>query len=286
MSELDVQGALKELERIARAAGALVMTGYRRGGDVSKKGAIDLVTEFDLASEALLTRELAQSFPEVEVVAEEAQGKRAIERADERLRFFVDPIDGTTNFAHGHPFFCIALGLCRGGSPLAGVIFAPALDLCWTGGVDIGALRNGQPCAVSRRAPLSEALCATGFGYDVVGRGEDNVMEFRAVQARSRGVRRCGAAAIDLALVADGTYDAYWEFMLQPWDLAAGAAIVRGAGGRASDFDGGALDVQAGAVIASNGLVHDTLVEVIRETRAGRPVPVRGGATSHEAARE
>ena len=280
MSELDLESALNELERIARAAGALVMSGYRRGGDVSKKGAIDLVTEFDLASEALLTRELAQSFPEIEVVAEEAQGKRAVERADERLRFFVDPIDGTTNFAHGHPFFCVALGLCRGGTPIAGVIFAPALDVCWTGGAELGAWRNGAPCAVSTRGPLSEALCATGFGYDVVGHGEDNVMEFRAVQARSRGVRRCGAAAIDLALVADGTYDAYWEFMLQPWDLAAGSAIVRGAGGRASDFAGGTLDVQAGAVIASNGVVHDALVDVIRDTRGGRPVPMRGAASS------
>jgi myo-inositol-1(or 4)-monophosphatase len=256
------------------------MNGYRRGGDVTKKGAIDLVTEFDLASEALLTRELAHSFPAIEVVAEEAQGKRAIERADDRLRFFVDPIDGTTNFAHGHPFFCIALGLCRGGTPIAGVIFAPALDVCWTGGAELGARRNGEPCRVSSRAPLSEALCATGFGYDVVGQGEDNVMEFRAVQARSRGVRRCGAAAIDLALVADGTYDAYWEFMLQPWDLAAGAAIVRGAGGRASDFSGGSLDVQAGAVIASNGLVHEALVEVIRETRGGRPIPTRGAVSA------
>jgi myo-inositol-1(or 4)-monophosphatase len=276
MSELDLAAAVRELERIARVAGALVMGGYRRAGAITKKGAIDLVTEFDLASEALLTRELTSSFPGIAVIAEEAQGKRAITRADEQLRIFVDPIDGTTNFAHGHPFFCVSLGLCRGGSPLAGVVFAPALDVCWSGGATLGAFRNGERCSVSARAPLGEALCATGFGYDVVGAGEDNVPEFRAVQSRSRGVRRCGAAAMDLALVADGTYDAYWEFMLQPWDVAAGAALVAAAGGRVSDFEDGPLDVQRGAVIASNGLVHDALVNTIRETRAGRPVPLRG----------
>lgn len=264
-----------ELERIAREAGALIMHGYRSAGAITKKGAIDLVTEYDLASEAHLVRELGRTLPEVEIVAEEAQGKRAIARDDAALRCFVDPIDGTTNFAHGHPFFCVALGLCRGASPLAGVVFAPALDICWSGSRATGALRNGAPCRVSGRRTLGDALCATGFGYDVVGSGEDNVMEFRAVQARSRGVRRCGAAAIDLALVADGTYDAYWEFMLQPWDLAAGAAIVAAAGGRTSSFDGGPIDVQRGAVIASNGSVHDELLSVIREVRGGRPVPTR-----------
>jgi myo-inositol-1(or 4)-monophosphatase len=264
-----------ELERIAREAGALIMGGYRSAGAITKKGAIDLVTEYDLASEAFLVRELGRVLPDVEVIAEEGQGKRAIARDDAALRCFVDPIDGTTNFAHGHPFFCVSLGLCRGASPIAGVIFAPALDICWSGSPATGALRNGAPCRVSARATLGDALCATGFGYDVVGSGEDNVQEFRAVQARSRGVRRCGAAAIDLALVADGTYDAYWEFLLQPWDLAAGAAIVEAAGGRTSGFEGAATDVQGGAVIATNGLVHDELLGLIREVRGGRPVPTR-----------
>lgn len=275
MNEGELTRVLPELERIARAAGALILGGYRRARTVSKKGASDLVTEFDLASEALLMRELAQSFPELEVVAEEAQGKRAVARAAESLRLFVDPIDGTTNFAHGHPFFCVSLGLCRGASPLVGVVFAPALDICWSGGVGMGVARDGEPCRVSGSEPLSEALCATGFGYDVVGSGDDNSAEFRAVQTRSRGLRRCGAAAIDLALVADGTYDAYWEFLLQPWDVAGGAALVLGAGGSVTDFEGGEVDVQSGAVVASNKLVHRELIAVLRETRGGRPVPLR-----------
>ena len=275
MSGVDLQLVLSELERIGRAAGALAMSGYRRGGAITKKGAIDLVTEYDLAVEAQVTAELGRAFPQLAVVAEEAQGKRAVEQSDDTLRFFVDPIDGTTNFAHGHPFFCVSLGLCRGPAPLAGVIFAPALDVCWSGAVGHGARRNGEPCRVATRALLGDALCATGFGYDVVGAGHDNVDEFRVVQARSRAVRRCGAAALDLALVADGTYDAYWEFMLQPWDMAAGAALVLAAGGRASNFDGGALDVRTGAVVASSGLVHDELLGVLREVRGARPVPTR-----------
>jgi len=273
MSELS--DYVDALTRIAREAGQLVMRGYRRDTRVTKKGEIDLVTEYDLASEALITEQLARALPGLPVVGEEAQGKRVIERGDEGLRLFVDPIDGTTNFAHGHPFFAVSLGLCRGGTPLAGVIYAPALDLLWSGAVGEGAFRNGEACRVSASATLRDALCATGFGYDVVGAGDDNVAEFRLVQSRCRAVRRCGAAAIDLALVADGTYDGYWEFMLQPWDVAAGAALVLAAGGRVSDFDDRALDVHRGAVVASNRLVHAPLRETLAEVRRGKPVPTR-----------
>ncbi|MDB4977550.1 MAG: Inositol-monophosphatase [Myxococcaceae bacterium] len=275
MNDVNLSSLVADVEGIARSAGALMMGGYRRSTQITKKGAIDLVTEYDVAVEALVTKELKSTFRHIAIVAEEGQGKRSIERRDDALRFFVDPIDGTTNFAHGHPFFCVSIGLCRGPTPIAGVIYAPALGIIWTGSAAHGAVRNGEACVVSSRATLGDALCATGFGYDVVGAGEDNVAEFRAVQNQARGIRRCGAAALDLALVADGTYDAYWEFMLQPWDLAAGAAIVRAAGGRTSGFAGEDIDVQTGAVIASNGLVHDELMTSIREVRRGRPVPVR-----------
>jgi myo-inositol-1(or 4)-monophosphatase len=266
---------LPELARIAREAGDIIMQGYRRGATIRKKGAIDLVTEFDLASEAHIAAELARVFPDVIVVGEEGHGARPPRAESDALVCFVDPIDGTTNFAHGHPFFCVALGVCRGGAPLAGVVLAPALGLCWSGALGAGATRNAEPCGVSGCEELADALCATGFGYQVVGAEDDNLREFALVQGRARGVRRCGAAALDLALVADGTYDAYWEFMLQPWDMAAGCALVLAAGGQVSAFDGGPLDVRRGACLASNGLVHASLAGAVAEARGGRPVPQR-----------
>ncbi len=270
---------LAEVERIAREAGALAREGYRPvgGTTIHKKGAIDLVTEYDLRSEAHIVKELGRVFPDIAVVGEEAQGKTDVAQGSATaLRFFVDPIDGTTNFAHGHPFFCVSIGLCQGTQPVAGVIYAPVLELCWVGAVGQGATRNGAPCRVSECDALGEALCATGFGYDVAGKQDDNVAEFGAVQARARGIRRCGAAALDLALVSDGTYDAYWEFMLQPWDLAAGAALVLAAGGHATGFSGQTLNVLEGAVVAtSTAQVSVQLREIIDGVRGGRAVRTR-----------
>lgn len=264
---------LPDVLEVAREAGQLVMRGYRSAHNVHKKGAIDLVTAYDLASEAHIAQRLGALFPHIAIVGEEGAQKSGA--GTDALTFFVDPIDGTTNYAHGHPFFCVSLGLCRAGQPLLGVIVAPALGLEWTAVVGLGAQRNGAPCSVSSTPLLQDALCATGFGYQVVGQINDNLPEFAEVQRHVRGVRRCGAAALDLALVADGTYDAYWEFMLQPWDMAAGCALVLGAGGRMSAFDGGALDVRTGACVASNGAVHAPLCEMLQKARAGRPVPLR-----------
>jgi myo-inositol-1(or 4)-monophosphatase len=278
VSAREAAALLPELTRIAREAGELIMQGYRRGAEttkISKKGAIDLVTEFDLAAESHIVAELARSCPELIVIGEEGKGQRLPSRDADGLVCFVDPIDGTTNFAHGHPFFCVSLGICRGGAPLAGVVLAPALGVTWTGALGQGATRNGEPCGVSHTGQLSEALCATGFGYQVVGAEDDNLREFASVQNRTRGVRRCGAAAMDLALVADGTYDAYWEFMLQPWDMAAGCALVLAAGGVVTSFDQGAPDVRSGACLASNGRVHAELAALLHGARGGRPVPTR-----------
>jgi myo-inositol-1(or 4)-monophosphatase len=258
---------------VAREAGELVMAGYRkpRTLHVTKKGAIDLVTQFDLASERHIVGRLQRLYPEIGIVGEEGHALPA----SDTLTFYVDPIDGTTNFAHGHPFFCVSLGLCRNGTPLLGVLVAPALAVEWTGLVGYGAFRNGEPCHVSTTGVLGDALCATGFGYSVVGVEDDNLREFAQVQNRVQAVRRCGAAALDLALVADGTYDAYWEFLLQPWDMAAGAALVLAAGGNVSDFAGGACDVRTGACVASNGPLHGPLTELVRTARGGKPVPLR-----------
>jgi myo-inositol-1(or 4)-monophosphatase len=201
------------------------------------------------------------------VIGEETHGKGA-HASDDGLVVYVDPIDGTTNFAHGHPFFCVSLGLCRGGEALAGAIVAPALNLAYLGAVGHGATRNGAPCDVSQESELHEALCATGFSYDVVGSDDDNLAEFAHVQAAVQGVRRCGSAALDLALVADGTYDAYWERDLQAWDMAAGAALVLAAGGKLSDYQGGHADPRVGTMVATNRRLHDKVIALIGEVRA------------------
>jgi myo-inositol-1(or 4)-monophosphatase len=255
---------------IAHDAGALLLEGWRRAPRVTKKGAIDLVTDFDLRCEAQLRAHLARAFPAHSVVAEEGA---AHDGAHDGPVWYVDPIDGTTNFAHGHFFFAISLGLVVDGTPVVGVVHAPALGTTWHGAVGHGAWRRGPdgvdvPCATSRVAVLDDALLATGFPYDRRTSPENNLREFAALKLRAQGIRRCGAASLDLCLVADGTYDGYWEQKLAPWDLAGGTALLRAAGGMATDYAGGALDVRAGRVVATNGPLHPALVAALAEVRA------------------
>ncbi|MCK6549706.1 inositol monophosphatase, partial [Myxococcota bacterium] len=165
---------------------------------------------------------------------------------------------------------CVSIGLVRvtpsGTEPLVGVVAAPALGLTWSGARGLGALRNDEPCRVTSTATLQDSLVATGFAYDQ-STDDDNVPETRAFLKRTRGIRRCGAAAIDLAMTADGTYDLYWEQRLNPWDISAGALLVLEAGGRLSDYGGGPLDVRKGRVVASNGAIHDEALGVLTDVR-------------------
>jgi len=275
MNDGELKAARTAVEQVARRAGALVLEGYRTDKQVQRKGRIDLLTEYDLASEKLVLGELRRLFPGTLVVGEEADGP-GVTGADDALTWYVDPIDGTTNFVHGHPFFCVSIGLCRGGVPLLGVVFAPALDVCWTGLVGHDALRNGEPCHVSDTTELGDALCATGFPYDRATSDENNFNEFLHFKLQTRGVRRCGSAALDLALTADGTYDAYWEFKLRPWDFAGGGALVLAAGGTVTNDTGGEVDLRTGAAVASNGHLHARVLTELRDARQGRPFPVRG----------
>ena len=240
----------------AREAAALVSEGWRTRPKVEHKGRVDLVTEYDRRSELLLRERLAQiaSFP---VVGEEEGGASAMGGAP---TWYVDPLDGTTNFVHGHPFFCVSVGLLAGNTPLLGVVVAPAIRVEWTGIVADGAFRNGEPCRVSEVPYIGDALLATGFPYDRSVSADNNFDAFIAIKRRSQAVRRCGSAAMDLCLVADGTYDGYWERKLKPWDLAAGAAIVVAAGGKISDFAGGEADIVSGHLLATNGTLHEGLV--------------------------
>lgn len=257
---------------IARDAGRFVQSGWRKRMRVESKSVeTDLVTEFDRESEARI-REALHARTRFKVVGEE-RGADGGERG--AAAWYVDPIDGTTNFVHGHPFYCVSIGLVAhdaqdASRPELGVVVAPSLHTEWTGIVGVGAWRSGDPCRVSEVGRFTEALLATGFPYDRT-QPENNFDAFVQIKKRCQAVRRCGSAALDLCLVADGTYDGYWERKLRPWDLAAGSAIVLAAGGVLSAFDGGPADVLAGEIVASNGPIHDSLVDELR----GVPSPAR-----------
>ena len=258
----DSRRALEVAERVAVEAGELVMKGWRSGTKVSRKGRFDLLTEYDLASEKLIRDQLSAAFPTHRIIGEENA-----ESGEGDLVWYVDPIDGTTNFAHGHFFFGVSIALYRGSEGLAGVVHAPALGVTWKAAKGTGAFRDTERCYVSTRGQLEEAVCATGFPYDRWSTADNNHAELALFLQRARGIRRCGAASVDLCLVADGTYDIYWEQALNAWDMCAGALIVEEAGGRLSTYEGEAVDPREGKLIASNGVLHDVAVRTIREAR-------------------
>jgi myo-inositol-1(or 4)-monophosphatase len=255
--ELTPDGYASLALEVATAAATLLMSGYRQRPVPTKKAKHDLVTEFDLASEALIRERLSAATPDLGLIAEEGGGEA------KALSWYCDPLDGTTNFVHGHPFWCVSIGLLEQGTPVAGAVVAPALNLTWTGYQGGPALRSGAPCRVSETESLEDALCATGFPPDRRTAPGNNLDTFARVKKVVRGVRRCGSAAIDLCLVADGTYDAYWERRLNAWDLAAGAAMVLAAGGHITALEGGPVDLHVGQILASNGLIHQALQRVI-----------------------
>jgi myo-inositol-1(or 4)-monophosphatase len=254
---------LRDAVRIATEAGELLMEGWRGDPRVRKKGAIDLVTDYDLRSEELLRERMGAAFPAHALVAEEGEDEA---RGD--WIWYVDPLDGTTNFAHGHFVFAVSLGLAHRGRPVLGVVHAPALGVTWAGAEGRGATRNKAPCRVSRAAALREAMVATGFPYDRASSDEDNLRETAHIVPQLQGIRRCGAAAVDLCLVADGTYDGYWEQKLNPWDVCAGMAIAAAAGARASDYDGAPVTARSPRLVVTNGPLHDALLAAIGEARA------------------
>jgi myo-inositol-1(or 4)-monophosphatase len=261
--------SLAEYERIAldvaHECAQLLLRGYRSRPTPTEKARADLVTEFDLQSEHHLHSRLLALTPDVGWIGEEASGREraAGAMASAGLCWYCDPLDGTTNYVHGHPFWGVSVGLMQGSAPLAGAVVAPALNLTWSGHRGGGARRNGETCQVSRNAELAHALVATGFPPDREHAPANNFDAFMRVKRQVRGVRRCGSAAIDMCLVADGTYDAYWERRLNAWDLAAGAAILLEAGGLLSALDGSAPKLARGHVLASNGQIHSALVPLV-----------------------
>jgi myo-inositol-1(or 4)-monophosphatase len=253
------------MQAVAREAGALLMEYFRQRVKIEYKGDVDLVTVADRKSEALILERIRHEFPGHDVMGEE--GTR-IETGSE-YKWYVDPLDGTTNFAHGYPVFCVSLGVERKGERVAGVIYDPTRDEMFSAEKGKGAQLNGQRAHVSSTPRLVESLVATGFPSHKRHKNP-NIYFYHQLTLRSHGVRRAGSAALDLCNVACGRYDGFWEFNLNPWDTAAGVLLVEEAGGRVTDFSGGPFQIESRQTLASNGLVHDALLGEFQAIFAGR----------------
>ena len=267
-------------EGIARQAGGLLRGFYEKGVATEYKGDVDLVTEADRASEKLIGERLLAAFPDHGIYGEE--GTR--DRLDGEYRWYIDPLDGTTNFAHQFPAFCVSMGLERrapglaageDGEMVAGVIYDPLRDEMFSAERGRGAWLNGRRLQVSKTKQLGEALTATGFPSQK-RHANPNIHFYQEITLRSHGVRRAGSAALDLAYVAAGRLDGYWEFGLNPWDTSAGVLLVEEAGGIVTHFNGDKFTLDSREVLATNGHIHGELKHVFAEMFAGRdlqPIP-------------
>jgi myo-inositol-1(or 4)-monophosphatase len=249
---------------LARDAGVVLREGYGRLHHPERKGRIDLVTEYDRRSERVLLEGIRRRFPDHAVLAEES-GEHA---RDSRVRWVVDPLDGTTNFAHNYPFFCVSVGVERDGALAAAAVFDPVRDEMFAASAGAGATLNGRPLAVSDIERLEDGLLVTGFPYDVREHPERSLPAFQAFLMRAQGIRRDGSAALNLCYLATGRFDGFWEGHLSPWDMAAGVLIVREAGGTVTNYSGGPFALDGRQILASNGRLHEEMKSVLAVARA------------------
>ena len=259
MSERDQ--VLELAIRLAREAGQIQRERYGTELQIeTKSAAVDLVTDVDKACEALIVGAIEQERPGDAILAEEGGGS---DHAGAIWRWIIDPLDGTTNFAHAYPRFCVSIGVEREGEATVGVVYDPLLDELYSALRDGGAFLNDSAIHVSNEHDLSKGLLATGFAYDRRKSELDNVAQFMDFLKAARALRRDGSAALDLCYVAAGRFDGYWELELSPWDVAAGCLIVEEAGGRATDARGGSEHWSGHHVVASNGRLHDAMLAIL-----------------------
>jgi len=245
--------------RAAREAGALLKERLGKIKDIDYKGAFNIVTDVDKASERTILQILRSDFPDYDVLAEEGG---ATKRGSSR-RWLIDPLDGTTNYTHAYPFFCVSIGLEDAGKVVFGVVFNPISEEMFWAEIGGGAWLNGEPIKVSTTSTLAASLLATGFPPDTKGAQDNNMSRFATLTDLSHGVRRDGSAALDLCFVASGRLDGFWEMKLSPWDTAAGSLIVTEAGGRVTNLSGGPFDMSTGHILTTNGLIHDEIVQLL-----------------------
>lgn len=252
---------LEAATAFAREAGAIVLEGYGRDHSPERKGRIDLVTEHDKRSEARLLALISARFPDHAVLAEESGAHPA--SAASRARWILDPLDGTTNFAHNYPFFCVSVGVEVDGAMAAGAVYDPVRDEMFAAAHGAGATLNGRAIRVSGCGRLEDALLVTGFPYDVREFPGRHLPLFQDFLVRAQGIRRDGSAALNLCYLAMGRFDGFWEGSLSPWDMAAGSLIVREAGGVITNFAGGAFRLDGRQLCASGSALHPSLLAVL-----------------------
>jgi myo-inositol-1(or 4)-monophosphatase len=266
------QDFLTPMQELAREAGALLMSFFGKVA-IEYKGEVDLVTQADRRSEELIVGRIRKQWPDHDLIGEE--GSRRETGSD--FRWYVDPLDGTTNFAHGFPVFCVSMALEHRGERIAGVVYDPTRNEMFAAEKGAGSRLNGAPIHVSKTARLAESLVATGFP-SYKRHKNPNIHFYHQITLRTHGVRRAGSAAIDLCYVACGRFDAFWEFNLNSWDTAAGVLLVQEAGGRVTSFSDAPFNIDSREVLATNTLVHAEMLKEMGEIFAGRvegmPSPV------------
>jgi len=256
-----MQPALSYLENLAREAGGILRAGYNKEHQVGYKGVIDLVTEVDHQSEAFLLGEVQKNFPGHHILSEETG---IIQGSDQHI-WYIDPLDGTVNYAHHIPIFCVSIAYASRGTLVLGAVYDPMRDEMFTAERGVGAYLNGRPSRVSSAADLQKSLLVTGFPYNAWNTPQDNFANFVKFGKLSQGVRRLGSAALDLCYVAAGRFDGFWELALNPWDVAAGGLICEEAGARVTNVDGGADYLSAPqSVIACTPGIHSRMLEELR----------------------
>ncbi|MBI4400533.1 MAG: inositol monophosphatase [Nitrospirae bacterium] len=246
----------------ARLAGAILNEHARHGFRVEHKDAVNLVTDADRRAEQAIVDVIKHDYPTHQILAEE---RGLLEGTPSLYKWVIDPLDGTTNFAHGYPAYCVSIGLEYQGRCILGVVFDPTRQELFVAEAGGGAFLNGTPIHVSHTPKLDAALLVTGFAYDIRESPQNNLDHFARFALRAQGVRRTGSAALDLCYVSAGRFDGFWELKLHPWDTAAGALIVTEAGGQVTDLAGDPFSIYRKEIVASNGLIHDEMLEVLRE---------------------
>jgi len=257
---MNVDKYLKEAEGIAKKAGTMLRENINTSAEIFFKGAVDLVTDFDNRAQRMIFDHLSACFPDHDFIGEEGLSKNR----GEEFRWIIDPLDGTTNYAHGFPIFCVSIALEWKEEIVLGVVYDPMRREMFSAVKEEGAFLNGKKIQVSSIGDLDKSLVATGFPYDLRESKVNNIDHFNNFVVRVQAIRRCGSAAMDLCYVACGRFDGFWELKLKPWDVAAGALIVKEAGGKISDFKNGEFSIFGNEILATNGLIYTQMVEVLQ----------------------